>query len=49
MEFITTITVYRKDNTRRVIKVQGLWNTISATSLGKDLDGDLCKYVTVSH
>ena len=39
-EYKTQITITRKDNSIRVINVQGLWNHEMAISLGKDLDGN---------
>lgn len=41
------IVIHCHDNTRRRIKVIGLWNSASATTLGKDLEKGNFKYATV--
>lgn len=41
----TMITIHCKDGSRRVIKCIGTYNTTTATSLAKDLEGDNYKLV----
>lgn len=44
----TRITLFCKDNTKRVITVIGHKTVTDATALGRDLEGNNLKYATVA-
>lgn len=48
-EYKTRITVHCKNKRKRIITVQGRWTVSMAASLGRDLEGDDYRYVTLEY